>query len=204
MISGFVVISILYSSCSKSVYKDITCRAFSLTQEQYWFPNSVGDSITFVNSSNAKKKFNIANKEISHTSSYANSSGCSCIDISGMILTSNTDSIWFNNGNEYLENDAAKNSELVAFVLSNVFTEFSQIQKTTVATLTINNVTFTNVKKFEGTYTNNLNVKTVYMVKDLGIIRFEMVSGEIWTNTNLTNINPTNQSSFSYSEKTCE
>lgn len=203
IITGITVLSILLTSCSK--YKDITCKAFSLTQESYWFPNLVGDSIIFINNLNVKKKYIITSKEISHTTSYTDNSGCSCLDISGMILVCNTDSIWFNCGNDYYDKDATKKTiELVAFVFSNILSEFNDINKTTDESLTIDTITFNNVKKFELNLTNNLNVKTVYMIKDLGIIRFIMADGEVWTNTNLTNYNPTNQSSFKYVESNCE
>ncbi len=44
----------------------------------------------------------------------------------------------------------------------------------------------------------------MYRVRNLGIISFELVNGEVWINENLSKTGLTTMDSFEYSENTCE
>ena len=71
-------------------------------------------------------------------------------------------------------------------------------------TLNFDSLSFKNVKIFEFNYSDSTRVKKVYLVKNIGIIQFEMVNGEIWLNKNLSDIGENTIESFDYFENTCE
>ncbi len=175
-----------------------------MTEEYYWNPVDNRDSVVFINSSNERNKFIVSDKSISHRKRYTSDTGCGCLDASSMLMTNNSDSIWFKNELRYVEDQTGNRYETVVFVLDNKQSGFYETHMTTINTYSIDSLTFTNVKKFEYNYTDNLQVKTVYLVKYLGVIKFEMVNGEIWINENLTDYKTTTIETFTYSENTCE
>ena len=203
-ITIFILIAVFLSTCEKIIFKEIDCRAFGLTEEYYWNPVNNGDSVVFINSSNERNRFIVVDKRILHRTKYTSDTGCGCLDESNMLMTNNSDSIWFRNELRYVEDQIGNRYEDVVFVLDNKQSIFYETHMTTGETYSIDSLTFTNVKRFEYNYTDNLRVKTVYFVKNIGIIRFEMVNGEIWTNENLTDYETTTIESFTYSENTCE
>jgi len=201
---GIIIIPILLTNCNKILFREISCKSFKLNEEYYWFPQKIGDSVVFSNSINVKKKFIVKEKSINHRTSYITDNGCGCLDISIMLLTSKTDSIWFKNQVKYLEKQEGNEYEDLVFTLEGTQSVFFETHKTILANYTIDNISFSNVEKFEYNYQNSSKVKTVYCIKNLGIIRFEMVNGEVWTNQNLTNYITTSYDSFTHSENKCD
>ena len=199
-----ILTAVFLSTCKKIIFREIDCRAFTLTEEYYWNPVDNRDSVVFINSSNERNKFIVSDKSISHRKRYTSDTGCGCLDASSMLMTNNSDSIWFKNELRYVEDQTGNRYETVVFVLDNKQSGFYETHMTTINTYSIDSLTFTNVKKFEYNYTDNLQVKTVYLVKYLGVIKFEMVNGEIWINENLTDYKTTTIETFTYSENTCE
>ena len=199
-----ILITATLPTCKKVIFREIDCRTFELTEEYYWNPVNDGDSIVFVNSSNERNKFIVVDKRISHRTRYTSDTGCGCYDASSMLMTNDSDSIWFKNVLRYVEDQAGNRYEDVVFVLNNKQSIFYETHMTISETYSIDSLTFTNVKKFEYNYTGNSKVKTVYLVKDLGIIRYELVDGEIWTNENLIDYETTTIDTFTYSENICE
>ena len=194
----------LLASCKKLIFKEVDCRSFALTEEHYWNPVNSGDSVVFVNSSNERNKFIVVDKRISHRTEYTSDSGCGCLDESSMLMTNESDSIWFRNQLRYVEDQTGNRYEDVVFVLNEIQSVFYETHMTESESHSFDSMTFSNVKKFEYDYTDNAKVKTVYLAKHLGIIRFEMVNGEIWTNENLTEPGTTTISTFTYTEDTCD
>jgi len=203
-ITMFILTAVFLSTCKKIIFREIECREFTLTEEYYWNPVNNGDSVVFINSLNERNEFVVVDKSISHRTKYTSDTGCGCLDESSVLMTNNSDSIWFRNELRYVEDQTGNRYEDVVFVLDDKQSIFYETHMTTIETYSIDSLTFTNVKRFEYEYTDNLKVKTVYIVKNLGIIRFEMVSGEIWTNENLIDYETTTFESFTYSENTCE
>lgn len=204
MILGFATMILLIVSCESIMFRNVDCRKFELTEEYYWFPNNTVDSVVFSNSSNERKAFVVVDKSISHRSNYTSDTGCGCLDESGMLLVNSTDSLWFKNELRYVENNSGNRYVDVVFTLNGLQSVFFETHRTILPTYSINSLTFNNVQKFEYPYTESVKVKTVYMAKNLGIIRYEMVNGEIWTNGNISNPKTTTIESFIYSETTCE
>jgi hypothetical protein len=199
-----ILVAISSSTCKKIIFREIDCRAFTLTEEYYWNSVNNGDSIVFINSSNKRNKFIVVDKRISHRKKYTSDTGCGCLDESSMLMTNNSDSIWFKNELRYVEDQAGKRYQDVVIVLNGKQSGFYETHMTTNQTYSIDSLTFTNVRKFEYAYTDNSKVKTMYFAKNLGIIRFEEVNGEVWTNENLSDLSTTSIETFTYSENTCE
>ena len=98
----FVTVLLVFSSCGVIVFRDVICRDFKLTNQNYWFPVKTGDSVVFVNSLNKSMEFRVIEKKIEHTTRYFSDTGCSCNDWSGMMLVNATDTIWVNITNDYI------------------------------------------------------------------------------------------------------
>lgn len=202
----FFIVTALFYSCNKIVFREIKCRDFQIKGEDYWFPLNVGDSVVFVNSStNIRKKYIIVNKRISHRTKYTSDTGCGCFDNSGMLLISGTDSLWFNNELKYVENNEGNYYEDIIFVIKGKKSGFYETSRTKLDNYTLNSVSFSDVEFFEcKNCTVDLSVKKLYRVKRMGIISFELVNGEVWMNENLTKTGLTTKDSFEYSENICD
>lgn len=199
-------LTILFFSCEKVIFKDIQCRDFQLTGEHYWFPLPTGDSVVFINTTtNTRKKYTVANKQITHRTKYTSDTGCGCFDNSKMLLTSGSDSLWFNNELKYVENNEGNYYEDIFFVINDKQSGFYETSKTHLDTYTLDSTTFSDVEFFEcKECVIDLSVKKLYRAKNYGVISFELVNGEIWINENLTTSGISTTNSFDYSEDTCE
>ena len=190
--------------CNKVVNREIGCRGFALTDQYYWCPESFGDTITFVNQHNDSAKYVVVDKTITHRIKYISDTGCGCSDLTGMLLIHEDDSIWFRHSLLYIENQTGNQYEDIVFVLDHVQSAFIETNRSALASYETNELTFSNVRQYEKTYAEPTKVNKVFTVKNLGIIRFELVNGDVWTNANLTNYVVTTQGSFSYSENICQ
>jgi hypothetical protein len=95
--------------------------------------------------------------------------------------------------------------EEIWFVMNGKHSGFFETSKKILDNYSLNSINFSNVEMFEcNSCTNPLNVKKVYRVKNIGVVSFEFVSGEIWINENLTKTGNTTKDSYDYSENTCE
>jgi hypothetical protein len=201
----FGTVLFILSSCGVLVFRDVTCRDFKLTSQNYWFPIKTGDTVVFVNTHNENMVLKVVEKKIEHTTRYYSDTGCSCNDWSGMMLVNPADTIWVNITNDYVFDNKDEPSEDMMLKINHVKSGFYGTQSTLLATYSIGNNQFTNVKQFIGTYTDSTHVKTVYMAKNAGIIRFEMLDGETWTNKSLTQDSiPNLITTFEYVEGSCE
>ncbi len=122
-----------------------------------------------------------------------------------MLLINNGDSIWFNNELRYVENQEGNYYEDLFFVIDGVMSGFYETYKSDTDTYSIDDNLFTDVECFENDWCKDgVCVKKVCRVKGLGIIQFELGSGEIWTNENLTKYGSMTIQDFKYSENTCK
>lgn len=200
----FLMILFIFTSCGVLVFRDVICRDFTLTNQNYWFPVKQGDTVVFVNSHNISKVLKVVEKKIEHTTRYYSDTGCSCNDWSGMLLVNPSDTIWVNASNDYVFDNKDERSENMLLSINHIRSGFHGTQLTLLPTYSIGSNQFTNVKLFSGTYTDSTHVKTVYVAKNAGIIRFEMVNGEIWTNKSLAQDSiPNLINTFEYLEGAC-
>jgi len=191
------------SSCGILPFQEVVCRDLGTTEESYWFPAKMGDSVTFVNTKNEQIKLYVTDKSMYHTTKYYSDTGCGCYDWSGMLLANKTDSIWFTNEVRYIYDNEDNGEVYVQVELNGIASGFDENDVTLLPSLAFDNQTFTDVKKYEYGYTNAARTKTVYFAKNIGIIRFEMVNGEIWTNTQLTPEVTSILETFEYKEEEC-
>ncbi|MGI6291198.1 MAG: hypothetical protein ACOXZH_02050 [Bacteroidales bacterium] len=105
-------------------------------------------------------------------------------------------------GREWLSD---KQLEDIIFVIKNKKSGFFETERTKLNTYSLDSINFTDVELFEcKDCKENLKVKKMYRVRNLGIISFELVNGEVWINENLSKTGLTTMDSFEYSENTCE
>jgi hypothetical protein len=126
--------------------------------------------MVFVNSFNELNKFNVVDKRISHRTKYISDTGCGCLDKSSMLFTNDSDSIWFTKEVRYIEDQSNNRYEDVVFDINKIESVFYETHMILLPTYSIDSLTCTNVKRFDYDYTDNLKVKTVYLLKNLGII----------------------------------
>jgi len=201
----FVTVLLVFSSCGVIVFRDVICRDFKLTNQNYWFPVKTGDSVVFVNSLNKSMEFRVIEKKIEHTTRYFSDTGCSCNDWSGMMLVNATDTIWVNITNDYIFDEKDARSEDILLIINHVRSGFHGSESILLPTCSIGGKQFADVRQFSGSYTDSTQVKTVYMAKNAGIIRFEMVNGKTWTNKSLTQDSiPDLKATFEYVEGECQ
>ncbi len=206
LLFAFFIVAGLFISCDKIIFREIKCKDFQIKGENYWFPLNVGDSVVFVNSTTSiRKKYTILDKRISHRTKYTSDAGCGCLDKSGMLLTSGSDSLWFNNELKYVEDNEGNYYEDIIFVINGKQSGFYETSRTKLDNYTLNSVNFSDVEFFECKDCKvELSVKKLYRVKNIGIISFELVNGEYWINENFTKTGLTTKDSFEYSENTCD
>jgi hypothetical protein len=196
------------SGCGKLFHREVNCRAYQLKEEKYWFPHKAGDSVVFMSSLNETRIYKVADKSIVHRTKYYSDTGCGCEDIASMLLTSGEDSIWLKTKLRYIEDNTGNTLEDVVFDFGDIQSGdiqsvFYETHRTYMPSHTIDSVTFSDIKKFEFAYTNPINVKAVYMVKNTGIVRFEMVNGTIWSQTDIANTDTVSIESFEYQDTIC-
>lgn len=202
----FAISIVIFTSCG-AMFREISCRDFTLKGEHYWFPTIQGDSVFFVNSALRRKIFIVTENEIQHRTRYISDSGCGCLDNSFMKLqsTDNVDTIFFHNQARYVEGQDGNYSEDILIRISSEFSAFLETNRTKLNTYIIGNITINDVERFDDKEAiNPLDIKILYRAKNLGIVRMELVNGEIWINENLTKLGLLTKESFDYSENVCE
>lgn len=195
--------TLLFSGCGALIFKEITCRDFSMTEENFWFANRKADSIYFVSNHNDSLKLYVNDKTITHTTKYISDTGCSCRDWSGMLLTNFTDSIWFTNETNYIYNNEDEGFEKMLILIGGAQSYFDESDKTILSSQTIAGNEYKDIKRFEYKYTDSTQVKYAYLVKNKGLIQFEQVNGTIWTLATINQNDSVSVESFDYSEDSC-
>jgi hypothetical protein len=199
-----IVIVILISSCKKVVFREITCRPFELTDEHFWFPSQLGDTIRFANAADSVKEFVIRDMYINHQTKYTSDTGCGCADRSSMLLTSSQDSIWFVSTLNYIEDQTGNRYEDLVFVINGQQSAFYETHRSQITTTTIDTTTINDLRFYQRDYSESTRIKKIFTSRNLGLVQFETVGGEIWTNTNMSNTISQNRNNFNYNETTCQ
>ncbi len=198
------LILILISSCV-GFMETVNCRDFSLNEENYWFPLAVGDTVSFVNTKDEIKTFTVVDKHISHRKEYTSDTGCGCYDESRMLLKSGVDSLWLRREVMYVNDNKGNNYEEIVFTINGKQSGFYETDRSKINSVTINEKTFTDVVFYTcSECEKDLSVNKMYSVKNLGVVQFEQVNGEVWTRTNLSNYGATTMESFIFEETTCD
>jgi len=203
---GLVVcfLMIINISCGKLFYVETECREFSYHGEEYWFPQSVGENVIFVDASENEKIFTVVKKVSSHVTMYYTDSGCGCEDYSNMILTSGNDTIYLKRLSRYIYDQDAENAEDIVFLFNNEHSIFFETELLGIQDLTIDTIQINNCRVYEEDYDEGRRINKVYFAKGIGIVRYIMQDGTIWTNKDLTDHGENQLSSFDYSENVCE
>jgi hypothetical protein len=201
----FILVAAVLGSCSMLPFRNVACKPFAIRGEAYWFPLQVGETVVFVNDKNREKTYTVMDKYISHTTDYTTDTGCACKDVSGMLLISGNDSIWFNNQLIYQENGEEKYYEDIFFIMDGKQSGFYETSKKRLESYSVGTVDFSDMELFECSECKvDLSVKKLYRVKNLGIVLFELVNGEVWVNRNLSDYRAIDRESFDYRESVCD
>jgi hypothetical protein len=191
-------------NCGKLFFREIDCREFELGEEYYWFNSNNGDSVIFTSQSNMELAFIVGDKWIEHRTQYTSDTGCGCLDLSGMILSNESDTITLINQLTYVEDNNGTRYETLILTINGGSNEFHETSIITLPTYSIEDASFSNVKKFEKAETENPNIQSLYLAENLGIIQIEMMDGTTWTNSDLAPKNPTELTSFRFETNKCE
>jgi hypothetical protein len=202
-IIAMAMLVVAMSSCLKDNRERIQCEDFSNQNDLVWLAGLVGDSLTFKNAEGSEISFVVDDKYILHTTSYLTNSGCNCHDIWGMLLTSSSDSISMHSHLVYTEYQEVEYDNLF-MKIDDKLTRFFREDVTKLSTFEVDGVVLNDVKRYHFPQAEELQFRTIYLAKDLGIVQMERVGGEIWINTQLDRFLPVDFNSFRYSESDCQ
>lgn len=196
---------IVNTSCGVLLWVDNPCREFALDGEEYWFPQSLGDTVTFVNNESEKMEFVITGKVSSHVTKYITDTGCSCRDYSNMEMVCGLDTIYLQRLSKYIYDDAAVTALHVVFMFDNLEHSifFNEDMKED-EDLQIDSVQIRDCRVYEQNYKEGRRINKVFLAKGMGIMRYIMQDGTIWTNEDLTKHEENQLNSFDYEEFECD
>lgn len=193
----------LLHSCGILFYRNIECREFQNNEELRWFVGNVGDTVTFFKQDNTKVKFEIVDKYILHMKQYISDTGCGCSDRWGLLMKNDTDTISMYSDAKYVYNNPSKRYDKFYILSGGIITGFVTEDKVLLPSINIDTIIIKDVVKFTYNHKDSLRFNSVYVAKDLGIIKLERVNGEVWINKNLTIRDTTSIKSFEFSEQYC-
>jgi hypothetical protein len=203
-IPGLSFLILLFGTCGVMMLREITCRDVTFSDELYWFPVAVGDSVVFITSDNMRMTFHTLRMKIWHTTRYTSDTGCKCEDESSMLLTNGHDSICFVSYGNYIYDEKATEIEDVMVKYSRMDSYFNEKDRTYLSSYTIDNQTFQNVKVFEKVSGIEGNIRKIFMAKNVGIIRIEIAEGSVWTISDLNPNKTLSIDAFELNEQECE
>ena len=192
------------NSCGKLWNVETDCRDFDFQGEEYWFPESVGDNVVFIDSENNKMAFKVTKKESSHVTQYYTDTGCGCRDYSNMILISGSDTIYLKRLSAYIYDNAAETIEDIVFMFNNEHSIFFETELVGFENMTIDTVQIDSCRVYEEDYDEGRRINKVIFAKGIGIVRYIMQDGTVWTNSDLIIKEENNLDSFDYEEYVCE
>ena len=188
-------------SCGLLFWREIKCRDFEFQDELKWYPGNVGEVITFSNEENEMKEFVIREKYISHRAKYYSDTGCDCLDLWVIMLSSGSDTIRMYGNSFYIEKQKATRHDYFYVRYNNKLSRFKD--GSIVSNYAIENKTFAQVMIFEHPHTENNQFKKVVIAPEIGIIELIEANGNIWRNIDLETKLNIEMNSFKYSETTC-
>ena len=202
-----VIISIPFlflTSCGKLFWIEIECRDFELTVEKYWFPESVNQSVIFVNSSGEEKEFIVTEKISSHVTNYFSDTGCGCRDYSNMTLVSESDSIYLQRVSTYVYDNEAETIEDLVFKFNLEHSIFFETNFIEYRSIEIEDIVFDSVKVYSQTYNEGERINQLFLKKGIGILQYVTHYDEVWINKDLSIKEENNISSIDYNDYVCE
>ena len=203
-ITILLTIITFFNSCGILMNQEITCRKFSFSNEHYWFPQKIGDTLSYTNQYGDKKLFQVVDKRIYHRDKYISDTGCGCLDYSQMLITNYVDSIWFAKKTKYIYDNDANHYEEIGMYFENSKNFFNQTSLDTTMTLVINGTTFHDVQVYSNDIDNKpRNIKVMYRAKNIGIIQYVTHDGEIWTLSNFRHPKLIDINNFRYKTTYC-
>ncbi len=195
------LICLFWSSCGTLFFSQVDCREFENNKDLVWYPGIKGDTIRFMKSDNSLVKFIIADKFITHTTSYISDTGCSCLDIWGISLSNGSDSIHYWGGSNYIYDQDQKRYDRIFIEINGVKSGFTNEISRTISDTIIDKINYKEVRKFKRDLLNENDFITIYTAKSIGIIKMEKSNGEIWINSNLNENQNFDFESFNYIER---
>jgi len=202
----FIVLAVVgvgLGSCLDEASKRLPCDPFSSQDQLKWFAGEVGDTLSFRDQNNVSKSFEIEDKYIIHTTSFVSQVGCNCHDVWGILLVNGADSIGVVGQHVYNQYEEFRLSNLNIKVDGRL-TAFNSTHRTNLATYRLGDMEFRNVIRFQHNHTDSLQFRAIFIAPEIGIVRMDRVNGEIWINTHLGRILPSDLPTFRYTERVCE
>ena len=198
------IIFLFIESCGRWFWIEQDCREFYFHGEEFWFPETKDAKVVFMNTSGQEKTFTVIKKKSSHVSKYITDTGCGCKDYSNMILIDNNDTIYLMRLSTYVYDNDAETFEDIVFMFNRDHSIFFETEFSGFESFKIDSITYDSVRVYKQDYDEGRRINEIYFVKGIGILRFIMQSGEVWTNRNISIRDINNLDSFDYEEKVCE
>ncbi len=205
LISSIILtITILFNSCDNKDNNLIYCKDFKFQGEEYWFAEKVDELVLFEDPYAYEKAFKVTLKECKHITKYTSSNNCNCQDFSNMILANDSDTIHLKRKSQYINNEELETLSEIVFTFNNQQTIFSENDFVGFENISINLVQLDSCKVYQLNYNEEQSVRKVYLAKGIGIVRYIMQDGSMWTNNDLEFEGNNNLNSFDYNESICE
>lgn len=151
---------LIFNSCGILMNYEIECREYSFTNEKFWFPHKIGDTLSFYNQNGERKHFQVVEKNIYHREKYISDTGCGCNDYSNMLLTNYIDSIWFTNDLRYVYDNEPKIRYNIVLVIDNTKSVFNSLYLESTTTKIINGFEIEDIEKYSSAQKFDKGVKT--------------------------------------------
>lgn len=174
-----------------------------LEEEFYWFPESLGDSILFLDQDSNKIQYQIVEKIAWHTDKYISDTGCRCTDISRVFAVNKQDTMWFSKRHDYTENWERDKEDRLGFIYNGGNSYFNSSKVTAIDTIQINGIIIEDVLKYSEVRVDTLPFKSVYLARNLGVVKIDLKDGGFWVNQKLEISDTTKIADFSYMESSC-
>lgn len=194
----------MLSSCGIIIFTENDCRDVEYQGEQFWYPESVGQSIVYIDSAGNERAFEIIKKNIEHVTRYYSDTGCSCETKSEMVLKSGNDTILFYRRSTYIRDDPMKTINDNVFMFDGDHSIFYEKNAERYEDLSIGEQEIKNCVVFEQSYDSGDRVNKFYYAEGYGIVRYIMQDGQTWTKEDLIDYRKNELNSFNVNEYVCE
>jgi hypothetical protein len=193
---------ILGIGCGALFWRDAEC--YDISGDLKLFPGNVQDSIVLSGKNGNKTILKIIKKIAEHITGYITDTGCSCHDYWRVDICGNDISFVFATELQYIERTEGTRYEDLVIKNSSGETHFTEVNKKTYNNFNFDGITVQNVIEYRIISTSPTGFSTVYLAKNIGIVRLITGNGDILTNTNLTTSTNSGIGTWEYTASKCE
>jgi hypothetical protein len=199
-----IIITVLISGigCGSLFWRDVEC--YDISEDLKLFPGNVQDSIVLSDKNGNKTTLKIIKKNAEHITGYITDTGCSCYDYWRIEISGSGISFIFATELQYIESTEGTRYEDLVLKKSSAETKFTEVNKKVYNNYNFDGITIQNVIEYRISTISSNEYSTVYLAKNIGIVRLITGNGNILTNINLTASMNSGIGTWEYTESKCE